>query len=516
MQLAGNSWLKDRYKLEQFELSHVSYIGSSYKKETDEFENVEQWYPKHYQPNDDAISHIEFALKYDDLSLDFLYFVFQQISKNEIELHIKSKPNGKYERKIGFLYEFLTKIELEIPDVKIGNYIDLLEKEKYIIGNIVKNKRWKINDNLLGDKNYCPIIRKTKTLDIVLNINYQSKIEEITKEFSKEVFYRAINYLYRKETKSSYKIEKEVPTQDRVNRFIHVLRMAGTKSINQTLTENNLVKLQNEIIEERFADKGFRDFQNYVGETTINYREKLHYACPPPSIINSIMNGYLNSAIKSENIESIIKAGILSFGFVFAHPFNDGNGRLHRFLIHDVLARDKIVSEGVIIPISARMLTDLRAYDIALENYSMPLLKRLKYEMSDDFKLTILNPNEVESYFRFPDLTYQCIYLAKTLEQSIEIDLHLELEFLFKYDDIKKEIQQIVDMPDRLIDLAIKFMHQNNGIISKRKRQDLIMLNDLEIEQIQNKFRDIFSSSFKDNNFDAIADDENDEVETIN
>lgn len=495
MQLAGNTWLIDKFNLNQFELSHSSYIGSSYKKETDGFENVIQWYPKHYLPENNIFSHLEFAMKYDDISLDLLTFVFKAISKEELEKHINSKPNGKYERKIGFLYEFLIGEKLLVKQVTIGNYIDLLEEDKYIVGNQIKNKRWKINDNLLGNAAYCPIVKKTKSLETVLNTDYRKKIDEVTGSFSKEVFFRAVSYLYKKETKSSYKIEREVPTQDRVDRFINLLKMAGTKPINQTLTENNLVKLQNEIIEERFADKSYRAFQNYVGETTINYREKLHYACPPPSIINSIMEGFLQCSIKSERIESIVKAGIIAFGFVFAHPFGDGNGRLHRFLIHDILTRDKVVPKGMIIPISARMLTELRAYDNALESYSMPLLKRLRYNMTDDFKLTILNPSEVESYFRYPDLTSQCVYLGKTFQQSIEIDLHVELDFLFKYDDIKKEIQQIVDMPDRLIDLAIKFMHQNNGVISKRKRNELSMLNDEEIQKIEAKFKEIFNNS---------------------
>ncbi len=29
---------------------------------------------------------------------------------------------------------------------------------------------------------------------------------------------------------------------------------------------------------------------------------------------------------------------VVGFGFVFLHPFEDGNGRLHRYLIHHVLS----------------------------------------------------------------------------------------------------------------------------------------------------------------------------------
>ena len=32
----------------------------------------------------------------------------------------------------------------------------------------------------------------------------------------------------------------------------------------------------------------------------------------------------------------LVKAAAAAFGFVYLHPFMDGNGRLHRFLIHHV------------------------------------------------------------------------------------------------------------------------------------------------------------------------------------
>ena len=45
-----------------------------------------------------------------------------------------------------------------------------------------------------------------------------------------------------------------------------------------------------------------------------------------------------------------------SFGFVYIHPFEDGNGRLHRFLIHYVLAGTSFTPSGIIFPVSAIML----------------------------------------------------------------------------------------------------------------------------------------------------------------
>lgn len=44
------------------------------------------------------------------------------------------------------------------------------------------------------------------------------------------------------------------------------------------------------------------------------------------------------------------------------------------------------------------------------------------------------------------------------------------LSFLASYDNTRKAIQDIIDMPDRLIDLFILLCLQNNGNLSARKR----------------------------------------------
>ena len=65
---------------------------------------------------DTPLSHFEFALKYDDIQMNFFQAVLKSIPAKEIVEFIKSQPNFKYSRKIGFWYEFLTKERLPIED----------------------------------------------------------------------------------------------------------------------------------------------------------------------------------------------------------------------------------------------------------------------------------------------------------------------------------------------------------------------------------------------------------------
>ena len=492
--LLGSIWLRQNYKLYRYHLTHTSIIGSRAKIETDENGDVAETYPPLYAPNSDSpLSHVEFLLKYDDLNLDFLKTVFEQITVVDVAQYIALKPKGSYERRIGFFYEFLTGVRLPIEDLGKGNYIDLVDSKRYITGKLLKNQRWLINDNLLGNENFCPVIRKNKYLESLIEEDFQKLIKNLSQEFPPEIFYRAVNYLYAKETRSSYQIEKEKPTLERVNRFIGLLEKAGEQPGHVLLGENNLTALQNEIVDPRYAATGYRNFQNYIGQTTFNYKEIIHYICPPPEYVFSIMDGLAATVEKSEGASAIVRAAVISFGFVFIHPFEDGNGRLHRFLIHDMLTRDKLVPQGMIIPVSAHMVNHIKEYDKALEAFSVPLMKRIQYELNKANLLTVTNSKEIEAYFRYPDLTTQSIYLAKTIKETIEEDIYMEMEFLVKYDEAKIAIQYIVDMPDKDIDLLIRLLHQNKGMFPARKRKHFEKLTDDEILQMQTAFQNAFN-----------------------
>jgi hypothetical protein len=62
---------------------------------------------------------------------------------------------------------------------------------------------------------------------------------------------------------------------------------------------------------------------------------------------------------------------------------------------------------------------------------------------------------------RFMDMTPQTEALSRFIEQTIETELAGELAFIADYDKTQKTIQEIVDMPDRQIDLFIRFCLRN-------------------------------------------------------
>ena len=277
-----------------------------------------------------------------------------------------------------------------------------------------------------------------------------------------------------------------------MDKFINLLEEAGQKSFEDSLSEKELVRLQNIIVDKRYADNGFRNFQNYVGQTMRDYTQKIHYVCPPPQFVKSLMKGVVDLGKKNSSTETLVKATMISFGYVYIHPFEDGNGRIHRFLIHDILVRDGIVPNSTILPVSAQILARMDEYDATLELLSKLVDQKVKYNLNENGEMTIKNASEIKALYQFPDLTNHTVFLVKAIQTTVNKDIPEELLFLQSYDQLKRDIQNIVDMPDNKVDRMILFLHQNNGELASRKRNFFRELNDNEIEQMEQSYTQVF------------------------
>ncbi len=478
--------LIDRYKLRALPNYCVSYISTQGARRTNNQADLsrEEIYPTQYEPGSELGDLLEFALKYEGTNLEILSQLFQKIDEADLLKHIQARPTGKYSRRIWFLYEFLTEKTLaQLDDVQVGNYIDLLEKDEYYTSEGIPCRRQRINNNLLGTKNFSPQVRKTDRLREFEEKHLDARSVEIVKKYPRDVIARAIHYLYTKETKSSFQIEREEPDETRISRFVTSLRSADKGNF---VTKENLIKLQNQIVDERFAESDYRKSQNYVGESIDLHREIIHYVSPKPDDLPSLMDGLIqcNEQLRRSQTSPVVHAAAISFGFVFIHPFEDGNGRIHRFLIHHILASRGYTPKEVVFPISATILRRIRDYDTTLESYSVPLMPLMNYEMDSDGSMNVMN--ETVIYYRFIDMTSICESLFDFLEETIDSELPDELNFLVNYDYAKKAMQKIVDMPDRKIDLFIKLCIQNAGYLSSGKRKNVFsMLTDDEVSKLE-------------------------------
>ncbi|MDD4019486.1 MAG: Fic family protein [Kiritimatiellae bacterium] len=488
----GYAALIERFGLDEISNWHRSVIASgSMHKVASTAELVEEVYPAKYWPGDEAGDHLEFALKYDGTNLAILARLFQVIAMEDVLDYVKSRPIGKYARRLWFLYELLTGRQLPVEDLTKGNYVDLLDPEEYYTtGSAHPVRRQRINDNLLGDARFCPTIRRTDVLRGFEKTDLPARCQRIVSSYSPHLLKRAMSYLYTKETKSSFEIEHIKPNSTRTERFIALLQLAEKEDF---CAKGRLLDLQNRIVDPRFRDTDYRTDQNYVGETVGPQKEKVHFVCPKPGDLVGMMEGLVASHKRMDtgDVPAVIHAAAVAYGFVFLHPFEDGNGRIHRFLIHNILARRKFTPAGLIFPVSAAMLKNLADYDGSLESFSRPLMMLVEYSMDEQGRMTV--QNETANWYRFIDMTTQAEALFRFVEQTIDTELVEELAFLANYDETKKAIQEIVDMPDRKIDLFIQACLQNGGRLSARKRTSHFeFLSDEEVTRIEEAIRSAY------------------------
>ena len=466
---AGYKALIARFNLDAIPNWHQSFVaaGNFHRIETTAG-MTEEVYPAKYWPGDTLGDHLEFALKYDGINLAILSAMFKVAPQKELQEYVESKPRGKYARRLWFLYEFLTGSNLRLDDLKQGGYIDLLDSERYFTASPPRRvRRQKINDNLLGDVGFCPAVRRTDGLRGFQEANLIERCKQIVSAYSPELLKRALSYLYTKETKSSFEIEHIRPSSTRTERFIAMLKLAEKEDF---CDKAHLLDLQNRIVDPRFLDSDYRKVQNYVGESVAWQREKVHFACPKPEDLESLMGGLVtaHSRMEEGGVHPVVHAAAIAYGFVFLHPFKDGNGRIHRFLIHNILARRGFTPEGIMFPVSASMLKKPSEYDASLEAFSRPLMSLVEYALDEDGRMTV--KNETSRWYAYIDMTAQAEALFRFIQHTIETELVEELSFLANYDETKKAIQKIVDMPDLQIDLFIRFCLQNNGCLSARRR----------------------------------------------
>ena len=483
--LAGYAALVERYDLDVIPNWHKSWVTTSaIHRVASAGEVIEETYPSKYWPGDRPGDHLEFALKYDGTNLALLAAVFETMSEDDLLAYVKSKPTGKYARRLWFLYEMLAGHRLPLEDLDRGNYADLLEREKYYTLDPPRRvRRQRINDNLLGDGRFCPTVRRTDALRSFEAADLPKRCRDVVSDYPPELLKRAMAYLYTKETRSSFEIEHIKSNSTRTERFVALLHLAETEDFCE---KTRLVDLQNRIVDPRFRDSDYRKRQNYVGETVAWQRERIHFVCPKPEDLAGLMQGLIAShgRMAEGGVPAVVHAAAVAYGFVFLHPFEDGNGRIHRFLIHNILARRGFTPEGIIFPVSASMLKDLAAYDASLEAFSRPLMALVEYSLDEEGRMTV--PGETARWYRYIDMTPQAEALFRFIERTINTELVEELAFLANYDRTKKAIQDIVDMPDRKIDLFIRACLQTGGRLSARKRASHFgFLSDREVARME-------------------------------
>ncbi len=161
--------------------------------------NFEQ-YPKTYATNN-LYENLKFAMRYEPIDLGVLQAAFAQIAAEDIKTWVSTESTGIYARKIWYLYELLTGEILDLQDVAPTGYVDLLNPKLQLTASSTQIRRQRINDNLLGNRTYCPLIRLTDRLKSAMAEGLDKEAREIVEGSDPLILARAIRLLVHKGNK---------------------------------------------------------------------------------------------------------------------------------------------------------------------------------------------------------------------------------------------------------------------------------------------------------------------------
>ncbi len=426
-------------------------------------------------------------MRYEPLDLRILDAAFRAVGDDRIAAWVRSEPTGAFSRRAWFLFETLLDRRLDLPDARAVVAVPALDPRLHVTASGILSSRHRVEDNLTGSRRLCPIVRRTKRLEDLLATDLRGMIAALLRDTDPEVLRRALSFLYTKETRSSFAIEGEEPSPDRAGRFVAALRSVRDFDVG---SEADFVRLQNLIVDPRYRAAGWRDTQVFIGETAAGYREIVHCVFPRPQDVPDLMEGLRILAGRVAGLDPVVAAALVSFASVFIHPFGDRNGRIHRYLVHRILAAAGLTPEDLLLPVSATMERDRRAYDAALETFSRALMPHVAWRWVGGEGGGIEVTNDTAPLYRYFDATRLVEYLWECVIEAVERDLREEVEFLDVHGRALAAVREVVDMPDRHASRLVRLILQNGGRLSRTKRATFAELTDDEIAAMEAAVRD--------------------------
>lgn len=436
------------------------------------------------RPDNTMAGHLDFALRREGVELSVLNALFRSVAKIEIEAIIRGTPTGVHTRRLWFLYEWLTTDVLGLPDAPKVKAVPVLNGQQQVAmpgGEL--SVRHRVINNLPGTPAFCPTVRWTETLRRCAVKRLDMRAREVIGRTHPDVIARAAAFMLLRDSRSSFDIEGERPPRERIARWGQAIAQAGS----QPLSVVELERLQQLLVDSRFVTLGLRKEGGFVGDHDRTTQQPIpeHVSARAedvPSLVDGIV-AYDARALNGK-VDPVIAAASVAFGFVYVHPFVDGNGRIHRWLIHQVLASAGFSPPNVVFPVSAAILREIAPYKRVLESYSAPLMHLIDWRPTAQNNVEVLN--DTADYYRFFDATAHAEFLYRCVEQTVEQDLPNEVKFLEAFDRFAAEVQNITDMPTVTVSLLHKFLVQGHGALSKRaKEKEFAQLSPAEVRRIE-------------------------------
>ncbi|HDR16513.1 MAG TPA: cell filamentation protein Fic [Desulfobacteraceae bacterium] len=471
-------------------IRHLSCVSEKYVRGSRKAEGEWTVFDKRYWPGETFADHLTFALRHEPLDLPLFVKILKAAPKDLITDYVGSAPSGQPNRRVWFLYEYLTGQTIDLPDAEQIAAIDLLDPKDYITGQPALSKRHRVRNNLLGTAGFCPVIRRTQRLDAFMAAGLDDQARQTIGRTGGHLVARAASFLLLADSRASFAIEGERPPRSRLERWGRAVIQAGR----QPLTLDELLRLHAILIEDtRFIHAGLRPDGVFLGERDYTGEPLPEFIGARPEDLPALMQKLIeaNDKMRLDGIDPVLQAAATAFGFVYIHPFQDGNGRVHRCIIHHVLAERNFTPPGMVFPVSAVMLDRIDAYRKILQVHTGPIMPFIDWRPFPDGNVKVLN--ETADLYRYFDCTESAEFLYDCVQRTVDHDLPREIEYLRRHDEAIRKTMDTVEMPNNLAENLVLMILQNNGRLAKRRRQkEFEALTDAEVSALEQIVQDAF------------------------
>lgn len=460
----GYAYLIDTLKLDVLSLARAAFSDSSVNRRVDSETRI--LFPTSVAIQHNLVGHLEFALRHEGVNLEVIDAVFEHLSPDDLIARLRETPTGEHIRRACFLWEWLTGKELNAGVIVKGGYVDLFPEAIYHTAEYAtRAPNFRVRNNALGTPDFCPIVHRAAipqvpTLPDLMRLA-QSTLDAV---HDPELYRRALAYLYLSETRGSYAIESETPSFNKQERFVQLLKSAG-ESVE--VVEDWLVKLQNAIVRDAYSQEAsYRIRQNWLEDSS----GRLSFIPAPIRDLGRVMKGwerFMNDDKRCTDV--LVKAACAAFGFVYLHPFMDGNGRLHRFLIQHVLARSGLMGPEIVIPVSAVIEKNIPSYVAVLTAFSRPVTALWDYRKGDPEPIFLSEPGS--RAYRFFVADREVAFLHDMIKQAVQEEIPRELAWLQGYDLAFSILNNELDLPQKDLSALIRMIQSNQGVLSTKRRK---------------------------------------------
>lgn len=447
-------------------------------------------WPASYGPAEDTFDgHLEFALKNERTDLLALKRILDRVPGIVMEDFVRAAPTGGLRRKGWFLFEWLTGRKLDLPDAEAGKVVAAIDPEAFHVAEGTVSRRHRVLDNLPGVPGYCHLVGVEAGLGDVTAEKVAGRIAGMRTSVGEDMLARVSRRLLLKDSKSTYQIEQENPGPDALQKWSEAVAAAGRGP----LTEKRLLEMQELIVKDkRFITVGRRKDGVFLGDR-VNDVPDPKWIGARPEDFDALMDGFfaMNERLGRDGVHPVVHAAVVSFGWIYGHFLEDGNGRTGRFALQSVLAARGMAAGGVTLPVSKSIWNDIDGYHRVFQKNDGAKMPFIDWRPTPSGNVEVLN--DTRDLYAYGDMTGEAAFIGKRVAATLLKDFPEEIEEVVKRDRAVEGLKRIVEMPDSKAELFAMFVSQNGGTLSRnRRKKDFNLLDDHEVEAMEDVVRDVY------------------------